>query len=415
MRLRACCVSVIALACGLLLNCQTSTADADQLNADYHHRVERHAAIHVHPDRVRIAERATLQPARKVSLAPREPRRAALPDSARYAPAGPGRWAPPEIVPFIAPPPSAYAPRAFVPATYVTPALARYVAPASAPDSGPAPGRHLEPAPARYLEPITPGHYLESTPARYLEPTSAHYLEPTTPARNFEPTTPVRYLEPAAARFQPRTFSDGPETTSPLRPVAYSPGYLSAIPTSFRPDIEQPMRVTGLSPAATWVSQIAARNGDRTFILVDKARGKLFLFANGAPIFTSAALTGSSLADRLPYDALSKTFAEASDLRYRVTPAGRFTVSPGHDRTYGNTLDINEIKGRNWIIAIHLVPSQSREARLASTSDQDKHATEGCVNVDANTIRVLTRLLEMRRSTPLYIVPNDERMVSQFF
>ena len=389
MRLRACCVSVIALACGLLLNCQTSTADADQLSADYHHRVERHAAIHVHPDRVRIAERATLQPTRKVSLTPREPGRAALPDPARYAPVGRGRWASPEIVPFVAPPPSAYAPRAYVPATYVTPTSARYVEPVSVRDSVPAPVRYLKPTPVRYLEP---------TPARYLEP-----------------TTPARYLESASARFQPRTFSDGPETTSPLRPVAYSPGYPPAIPTSFRPEIEPPARVTGLSPAAAWVSQMAAHNGDRTFILVDKARGRLFLFANGAPIFTSAALTGSSLADRLPYDALSKTFAEASDLRYRVTPAGRFTVSPGRDRTYGNTLDINEIKGRNWIIAIHLAPSQSREARLASTLDQDKHATEGCVNVDANTMRVLTRLLAMRRSTPLYIVPNDERMVSQFF
>src|SRR5580698_737695 len=122
MRLRACCVSVIALACGLLLNCQTSTADADQLSADYHHRVERHAAIHVHPDRVRIAERVTSQPARKVSPTPRMAGRAALPESGRYAPAAPGRYASPEIVPFVAPPPSAYAPRAFVPATYVTPA-----------------------------------------------------------------------------------------------------------------------------------------------------------------------------------------------------------------------------------------------------------------------------------------------------
>jgi hypothetical protein len=210
-------------------------------------------------------------------------------------------------------------------------------------------------------------------------------------------------------------FSDGPEITHAPRAATYQPTLAPPVPTAFRPEIGPPSHIAGLSQAAARVSQIAARNGDRTFILVDKARGKLFLFANGSLIFTSPALTGSSLADRLPYDATSKTFAEASGFQYRVTPAGRFTVSPGHDSLYGSTLDVNEVRGKNWIIAIHLAPTQSRDARLRSVSDQDKHATEGCINVDANTIRTLTQLLAMRRSTPLYVVPNDERTISEFF
>jgi hypothetical protein len=281
----------IALGCGLLLNCLVTAAGADELAADYHHRIAPTTS-----------------------------------DLART-----GRYAAPEIVRFVSPLPNTFA--------------------------------------------------------------------------------SVAYLTP----LQHRTFSGQAEPGGLLRPVAYSPGFAPAIATSFRPEIAPPVLTNRLSPAVLHVSQLAAHYGDSTFILVDKARGKLFVFENGRPIFTSAALTGSSLADRLPYDALGKTIAEASDLRYRVTPAGRFTVSPGLDRTYGNTLDINEIHGRNWIIAIHLAPSQRREARLASTLDGDKHATEGCINVDANTMRALTRLLATRRSTPLYIIPNDERMITQFF
>lgn len=210
-----------------------------------------------------------------------------------------------------------------------------------------------------------------------------------------------------------------PDTASPLHLTAYEPGL--AHPVSYQPTIAAPWQPEtafsrqGMSQAAWRVSEIASQNGDRDFLMVDKAHGRLFLFENGAPVFSGAALTGTSLSDRFPPDALSKTTAESGDVRYRVTPAGRFTVSPGRDVHYGETLDINEIRGKGWIIAIHLAPNAVRSARLQSSLDQDKHATEGCINVSAVTMRELVRLLPRRARIPLYILPMDERLITQIF
>lgn len=173
--------------------------------------------------------------------------------------------------------------------------------------------------------------------------------------------------------------------------------------------------VPTLSRAAWYVSQIAARNGDRNYLMVDKTRGELILFANGAPIFTRRALTGASLADQLPSDAMSKTYAQEYDVRYRVTPARRFTLTHGFDKTLGTTLDINEIKGKDWTIAIHASPSPRRGAWLRTASDWDRHVTQGCINVEADAMRELLRLLPRQGHVPLYILPTDERLISRLF
>jgi hypothetical protein len=63
---------------------------------------------------------------------------------------------------------------------------------------------------------------------------------------------------------------------------------------------EQPAAPAVLSDQEERVGQIAVENGDQIFVMVDKARGKIILFENGKPVFSSAALTGESMADRLP-------------------------------------------------------------------------------------------------------------------
>jgi hypothetical protein len=174
-----------------------------------------------------------------------------------------------------------------------------------------------------------------------------------------------------------------------------------------------------LSPVARRVSQIADRNGDRNFLMLDKAHGKIFVFENGRPTFSGAALTGENLADYLAPDAIGKTFAEQKGLKYKVTPAGRYTVSTGYDHAYGEILDINEIQGVDWDIAIHKVwlgaPAEHREARLLSPRDQDKHITYGCIDVDGSTMQQLLRRLPSAEETPLYILPADESLIMKLF
>jgi L,D-transpeptidase catalytic domain len=199
-------------------------------------------------------------------------------------------------------------------------------------------------------------------------------------------------------------------------PAAWNSPWAIPVGFAFRPPVATPPARNPLLSDAEWrVSEVAARNGDRDYLMVDKSLGKLIQFANGVPVFINPALTGASLADRIPPDAYTKSFAEQYDTRFRVTPAGRFTVSHGFDRVVGATLDINEIKGRDWSLAIHSAGSANRYARLRSPSDEDKHITEGCVNVDQETMRRLTTLPARHGRIPLYILPMDERLITQFF
>lgn len=167
------------------------------------------------------------------------------------------------------------------------------------------------------------------------------------------------------------------------------------------------------------VSRIAGENGDRDFLMVDKGLGKILLFQNGKAAFSASALTGASTADRLPPGATTENFAKLNALDTKVTPAGRYTVVRHFDQSYGQLLDIAEIRGKDWGIAIHKVylgnPAERRQARLLSPSEQDKHITFGCINVLPETIQILMRDLPADRSTPLYILPEDQRETALFF
>jgi hypothetical protein len=182
---------------------------------------------------------------------------------------------------------------------------------------------------------------------------------------------------------------------------------------------DTPAAVTALSPAAVQVSRIADRNGDQNFLLLDKTEGRIIAFEHGTPTFSGAALTGESLTDIIPQDAFSKSFSETRGLKYKVTPAGRFTVSPGFDPAYGETLDVNEVHGKDWDISIHRVwlgaPAEHRDMRLRTATGQDKHITYGCIDVDADTIRQLLRHVSHGSRIALYILPVDERLVSTLF
>jgi hypothetical protein len=173
-----------------------------------------------------------------------------------------------------------------------------------------------------------------------------------------------------------------------------------------------------LSPVEQRVSLIAWHNGDRDYLMVDKNRGKIILFAGGRPIFSRPALTGESMADRIPADAWSTPWSRQISVKFKVTPAGRFTITRNHDPALGELFDINELQGRDWTIAIHRVwlgkSSERRDARLRSDMDEDKHITNGCIDVDPSTMAQLSRVLPSR-GMPLYILPNNENLIGDVF
>jgi hypothetical protein len=172
-----------------------------------------------------------------------------------------------------------------------------------------------------------------------------------------------------------------------------------------------------LSDQERAVSAIAIQNGDRRFLMLDKARGELLFFADGQPVFQGAALVGESRADEIPPYLFSKPFSVPAQLAERVTPAGFYTVRRQDDKHYGTIFTINEIRGPNWDITIHrvaLMPGERRAERIRSPNGTDRHITNGCVNVERETIAFL-ELNVTAPSTPLYILPEDPRKIPVLF
>jgi len=164
-----------------------------------------------------------------------------------------------------------------------------------------------------------------------------------------------------------------------------------------------------LSDQQRAVSAIAIQNGDRRFLMLDKSRGELLLFVDGQPVFQGAALVGESRADEIPPYLFTKSFSVPAKLAEKVTPAGRYTVRREVDPHFGTIFTINEIRGTDWDITIHrvaIVPGEHRPERIRSPNAADRHITNGCVNVERETIGFLERNVTGPR-TSLYILPED--------
>jgi hypothetical protein len=175
-----------------------------------------------------------------------------------------------------------------------------------------------------------------------------------------------------------------------------------------------------LSDQESAAGEMANAHGDKTFLMVDKALGKIILFENGQPVFAGPALTGESTADQMPKTELKANFDTLNAADTKITPAGRYTVERGFDPEVGGPLfDIDEIRGKDWGIAIHQlylgIPSEHRDARILSPSDEDKHITFGCINVQTATLHLLMHELPVKGPIPLYILPEDASQTAAYF
>jgi hypothetical protein len=166
-------------------------------------------------------------------------------------------------------------------------------------------------------------------------------------------------------------------------------------------------------------SQIAGSLGDTTFLMIDKARGRIILFEDGQPVFAGPALTGQSTADEMPKNELTEKFDNLNAPSTKITPAGRYSVQRGFDPEVGGPLfDVHEIRGKDWGIAIHQlylgIPSEHRDVRILSSSPEDKHITYGCINIQTASMQVLLHELPEKRMIPLYILPQDASQTAAY-
>lgn len=235
-----------------------------------------------------------------------------------------------------------------------------------------------------------------------------------------------REVSRATAKAAPVTALKMPSSGVPAPAIDTSAGAPTSLAYRVPPSTGDASGETGpqpppvLSDQESEASQMAAARGDRDFLMVDKARGKIILLEKSQPVFAGPALTGASLADRLPPGELTEKFDNLNARKTKVTPAGRFTVERGYDKELGGPLlDVSEIRGKDWGIAIHQVylgtPSEHRDARIKSPTIEDKHISFGCINVTRAAIQYLLRELPESGPFPLYVLPEDPSRTAAYF
>ena len=165
--------------------------------------------------------------------------------------------------------------------------------------------------------------------------------------------------------------------------------------------------------AAAWVARHADNEG-MPFIIVDKKKARMFVFeADGRLRATSSVLLGAGPGDDSVPGIDSRE--PESLLRWeQTTPAGRFVSEPGRN-----------LKGEDivWVdydakIAIHrLRPGaahKQRAARLASSANDDKRLTLGCIVVPVSFYESIIKPVFGQRRGVVYVLPETGTVQAMF-
>jgi hypothetical protein len=164
---------------------------------------------------------------------------------------------------------------------------------------------------------------------------------------------------------------------------------------------------------ADWVT--ASRdNAGMPFVIVDKVDAKVFVFEAGGRLTGAApALLGLARGDDTVPDIGDRKLADIGP-RDRITPAGRFVASLGHDLGEKTVLWVDYTSG----VALHRVVtnnvSEHRLRRLASPSTLQHRISYGCINVPAAFYDVFIEPAFAQTSGVVYILPETRPIGAVF-
>ena len=164
---------------------------------------------------------------------------------------------------------------------------------------------------------------------------------------------------------------------------------------------------------ADWV--VASRdNAGMPFVIIDKAAAKVFVFdPRGRLSGAAPALLGLARGDDIVPGIGQRKLADIGR-RDRVTPAGRFVASLGHDLGEKDVLWVDYGSG----VALHRVittnPREHRLRRLASHSASERRISYGCINVPAAFYDAVIDPAFAATNGVVYILP-ETRPIEQVF
>lgn len=164
---------------------------------------------------------------------------------------------------------------------------------------------------------------------------------------------------------------------------------------------------------AQWV--VASHDNDgMPYVIIDKVNAEVFLFDAAGHLQSAApALLGLARGDR-SVKGIGDEKMSAIRPQDRITPAGRFVASLGHD-PHGKEILWVDYKDA---IALHPVvkgtPQERRAERLASPTSADNRISYGCINVPLTFYRKFISPAFAHTSGVVYILP-EESSVRGFF
>ena len=164
---------------------------------------------------------------------------------------------------------------------------------------------------------------------------------------------------------------------------------------------------------ADWVVT-SSDNAAMPFVIIDKAAAKVFVFdPRGRLSGATPALLGLARGDDMVAGIGQRKLADIGP-RDRVTPAGRFVASIGHDLGEKDVLWVDYGSG----VALHRVvttnPREHRLRRLASDSPSERRISYGCINVPATFYDAVIDPAFAATSGVVYILP-ETRPIEQVF
>jgi hypothetical protein len=171
------------------------------------------------------------------------------------------------------------------------------------------------------------------------------------------------------------------------------------------------------SPDAHWIADWVATSGDNhrlPFAILDKRGARAYVFdASARLVGSSLVLFGSAAGDDSVAGIGDRRLA---DLRpeERTTAAGRFVSEPGHDDTGDSVIWVDY----DAALAMHRVkvidPKEHRLQRIATPSIEDKHITNGCINVPVDFFDSVVQPWLGHSPAIVYVLPQTKPVAQVF-
>ena len=151
-------------------------------------------------------------------------------------------------------------------------------------------------------------------------------------------------------------------------------------------------------------------HGKMPFVIIDKVNARAFVFDNqGSLLGAAPVLLGVGRGDESAADIGTRRLS-AIPVAERVTPAGRFVASLGHNLGQKDILWVDYAAAISFHRVIVGNPGERRLERLTTASTRDNRISYGCINVPVAFYEKIIRPTFKSTSGIVYVLPERKSL-----